>query len=97
MSLLNQFGHFSDSWHVAVNSDVKHTMHKMDVHDVGMHDMGVHDVAVHDVAVHDVGIPGIAMPSIDFYKTWTIFSGKKLIFDAHLGKTANFSLLYVAE
>jgi hypothetical protein len=25
--LLNQFGPFSNSWHVAVNSDVKHTMH----------------------------------------------------------------------
>ncbi len=60
MPLLNQFGPFSDSWHVAVNSDIKHTMHGIGVHDVvvhdvGMHDMGVHDVAVHDVAVHDVG------------------------------------------
>ncbi len=74
MSLIKQFGHFSDSWHVTVNSDVKHTMQNMGVHDVvlldvGMHDMGVHDVAVHDVAIYDVGLPGMAMPSMDFYKT----------------------------
>jgi hypothetical protein len=55
MSLLNQFGHFSYNWHVAVNSDVKHTMHSIGVHDVGMHDM-----VVHDVAVHDVSVPGMA-------------------------------------
>jgi hypothetical protein len=51
---------FSDIWHVAVNSDVKETMHGMGMHhmvmnDVGMHDMGVYDVAVHYVVVHDVG------------------------------------------
>jgi hypothetical protein len=49
---------FSDSWHVAVNSDIKQTMHGMGVHDVGMHNMGVHDVAV----------PGMAMPSMNVYK-----------------------------
>jgi hypothetical protein len=69
MSLLNQFGHFSDSWHVAVNSDVKHTMHNMGVHDVVVHDVGMHDMGMHDVAVHDVGVSGMAMPSMDFYKT----------------------------
>jgi hypothetical protein len=56
-------------------------MHSMCVHDVVMH-----DVAVHDVAVHDVGVPGMAMPSMDFYKRWTFFRGKKLIFDADFGK-----------
>jgi hypothetical protein len=59
MPLLNQFGTFSDSWHVAVNSDVKHTMH----------DIGVHDVALHDVTVHDEGMPGMAVPSMDVHKT----------------------------
>jgi hypothetical protein len=34
MPLLNQFGPFSDSWHVAVNSDIKHTMHSIGVHEV---------------------------------------------------------------
>jgi hypothetical protein len=91
MSLLNQFGPFSNSWPVNVNSDVKHTMHSMGVydvvmHDVGMHNMGVHDVAMHDMAVHDVGVPGMTMTSMGFYKTLTFFSGKKLIFDDHLGK-----------
>jgi hypothetical protein len=37
------------------------------------------------------------MPSMDVYKTLTFSSGKKQIFDAHLGKKVNFSLLYVAE
>jgi hypothetical protein len=74
MPLLNQFGPFSDSWHVAVNSDGKHTNHGMGVHDVvmhdvGMHGMGVHDVAMHYVAVHDLGVPGMAMPSKDVYET----------------------------
>ncbi len=67
------------------------------MHNMGVHDVGMHDMSVHDVVVHDVGIPGIAMPSMYFYKTWTFFSGKNLIFDAHLGKNGNFSLLYVAE
>jgi hypothetical protein len=49
MSLLNQFGHFSDSWHVAVNSDVKHTIHNMGMHNVVMHDAGMHDMGVHDM------------------------------------------------
>ncbi len=93
---------FSDSWHVALNSDVKETLHGMGMHDmvvhhVGMHDMGVHDVAVHYMAVHDVGLPGMAMPSLDVYRTLTFSSGKKLIFDAHLGENTNFFLLYVAE
>jgi hypothetical protein len=74
MPLLNQFGPFSNSWHVAVNSDVKHTMHGIGVHDVvvhdvGMHDMGVHDVALHDMTVHNVGMPGRAVPSMDVHKT----------------------------
>jgi hypothetical protein len=71
MSLLNQFGPYSDSWLVAVNSDIKHTMHSMGVHDVVMY-----DVAVHDVAVHDVGVPGIEMPSMTFTKH-ELFSGVK--------------------
>jgi hypothetical protein len=44
MPLLNQFLRYSVSWHVAVNSYIKHSMHWI----------GVHDVAVLDVAVHDV-------------------------------------------
>jgi hypothetical protein len=34
MPLLNQFGPVSDSWHVAANYDIKHTMHGIGVHDV---------------------------------------------------------------
>jgi hypothetical protein len=64
---------FSDSWHVAVNSDVKQSMYGMGVHDIVMHDVGmpdmdVHYVAVHYVAMHDVGVLGMAMPSMDVYK-----------------------------
>jgi hypothetical protein len=69
MSLLKQFGLFSDSWHVAVNSDVMHSMHRMGghdvvVHDLGMNDMGVHDVAVHDMAVHDVAVHDVGVPDM---------------------------------
>ncbi len=62
MSLLNQFGHFSDSWHVAVISGIKHTMHNM----------GVHDIVVHDGACMTWACmmwPCMAMPGMDFYKT----------------------------
>jgi hypothetical protein len=41
MPLLNRFWPYSDSWYVAVNSDVKHAVHGMDVHSVGVHDLGV--------------------------------------------------------
>jgi hypothetical protein len=86
---------FSNSWHVAVNSGVKETMHGMGMHDmvrhdVGMHDIDVHVVAMHYVAVHNVGLPGITMPSMDVYETLTFSSGKKLIFDAHLGEKRQF-------
>ncbi len=47
MPLLNRVLPYSDSWHVTVNFDIKHSMHCM-----GMHDVVVHDVAVHDMAVH---------------------------------------------
>jgi hypothetical protein len=40
MPMLNRFLPYSYSWHVAVNSDIKHSMYCI----------GVHDVAVHDVA-----------------------------------------------
>ncbi len=72
-------------------------MHGMGVHDMVVHDVGMHDVAMHYVAMHDVGVPGMAMPSMDIYQKWTFSSSKKLIFDDHLGKNANFFLLYVAE
>jgi hypothetical protein len=54
---------FSDSWHVAVNSDIKQTMHGMLVHDIVVHDAGMHDMGMHDMAV-----PGMAMPSMVVYK-----------------------------
>jgi hypothetical protein len=54
MLLLNQFGRFSDSWHVAVNSDVRHTTHGMGVHDVVVHDVGMHDMGMHGIGMHDL-------------------------------------------
>jgi hypothetical protein len=50
MPLLNRFLPYSDSWHVVVNSDIKHTMLDMDMRNIGMHDMVKHDLAVHDLA-----------------------------------------------
>ncbi len=44
MLLLNRFRPYSDSWHVAVNSDVKHPMHGMSVHSMGVHDVAVYDL-----------------------------------------------------
>jgi hypothetical protein len=69
MLLLNRFWAYSDSWRVAVNSDVKHTMHGM-----GVHDMAVHDVGVDEVAVHGVAMSGVAVPGVGVHKTVN-FSG----------------------
>ncbi len=76
MLLLNWFGPYSDSWHVAVNSDIKHTMHGMGVQDVVVHDVGMHDMGVHDIVMHDVGMSGMGMPGMDIQKTLTFFSCK---------------------
>ncbi len=57
MSLLNRFWPYSDSWHVAINSNVKHTMQGM-----GMHEVAVHDMAVHDAVVHGMDVPGKDVP-----------------------------------
>jgi hypothetical protein len=54
MPLLNRFLPYSVSWHVAVNSYIKHLMHCIGVHDMAVLDVGVHDMAVLDVAVHDM-------------------------------------------
>jgi hypothetical protein len=65
MLLLNQFWPYSDSWHVAVNSNVKHTngmgmpdmaLHDMDMLDVGVHDMGVHSMDMHRMGEHNMGM-----------------------------------------
>jgi hypothetical protein len=56
MPLLNRFWLYSDSWHVAVNSNLRHTMHGMAVYDVAMHDMAMHDMAVHHMDVHSLGM-----------------------------------------
>jgi hypothetical protein len=45
MPLLNQFLPYSVSWHVTVNSYIKHSMHCIGLHDVAMVDVAVHDVA----------------------------------------------------
>jgi hypothetical protein len=75
MPLLNRFWPYSDSWHVAVNSNVKHTngqgihdvaMIYMGVHDVGVHDVGarVHSMGVHSVGVYGVGVHGMDVPGV---------------------------------
>jgi hypothetical protein len=46
MPVLNRFWLYSGSWHVAVNSTVRHTMHGMGGHDVGVHDADVHSIGV---------------------------------------------------
>jgi hypothetical protein len=72
MPLLNRFWPYRDSWHVAVNSNVKHTNGKgihnvaviyIGVHDVGarVHSMGVHSVVVYGVGVHGMDVPGVGV------------------------------------
>jgi hypothetical protein len=52
MPLLNWVWPKRDSWHVAGNSDVNHTMHCM----------GVHNVMLAQRGAHDVGVPDMGMP-----------------------------------
>jgi hypothetical protein len=56
VSLLNWFWLYSDGWHIAVNSKVKHTVYSVAVLSVSMHDMGVHDVDVHSIGEYSVDI-----------------------------------------
>jgi hypothetical protein len=89
MPLLNKFLPYSVSWHVAVNSYIKHSMHCIGLHDMAMLDVAVHDVAcmmwpcagVYFVSMHGMDVPG----------------DKKPIYSANLRKKANFFLFYVAE
>jgi hypothetical protein len=85
MPLVNCFLPYSNSWHVAVNSDVKHSMHGIGVHDVAVHDMAMNSMAVHDMGMHNVGVYCVGMYGM------ALPGGKKLMFDAHLRKKANFS------
>jgi hypothetical protein len=55
-ALLNSYLPYSDSWHAAVNFDIKRSMNCMGMHNVTMHDVAVHDMALHDVAMHDVTV-----------------------------------------
>ncbi len=53
---------------------------------MSVHSMGIHDVTMHDVGVHGVGVYSVDMLAMGIYKMLNFFSGKKLIFDAHLRK-----------
>jgi hypothetical protein len=79
--LLNWFWPYSDSLHVTVNSNVKHTpdVAMLDVakHDVAMHYVAVHEVGMQSEVVHSMDVPGVGIQNVKFV------SGKKLIFDAH--------------
>jgi hypothetical protein len=44
MLLVNRFEPCRTGWHVGVNSEVKHTLHDMDVHGTGMYDEGMPDI-----------------------------------------------------
>jgi hypothetical protein len=67
MPLLNRFLPYSISWHVAVNSYKKHSMHCIGMHDVAVHDVAVLDVTMHDVTVHDVAMHDIAVQRSGVY------------------------------
>jgi hypothetical protein len=55
---------YSDSWQVAVNSDIKHSMHYMGGHDVAVHDVDVHSPEVYCVSMHGMDLPGSKKTSI---------------------------------
>jgi hypothetical protein len=59
MLLLNLFLSYSTSWHVALNSYMKHSMPCKGMHDVvAMHDVGVHSVGVYCKSLHSMDVPG---------------------------------------
>jgi hypothetical protein len=84
MPLLNRFLPYSNSWHVAVNSDIKHPMHCMGVHDMTMHDVAVHDVALHDMVMHEVAVHSAACTYCVSMHGMDVPGGKKPIFGAEL-------------
>jgi hypothetical protein len=47
--MLNRFRSHSDSWHVAVNCNVKNTLHDMSVDDLDVHDMDMLNMVMHNV------------------------------------------------
>ncbi len=53
-------------------------------HDVAMHYVAVHEVGMQSEVVHSMDVPGVGIQNVKFV------SGKKLIFDAHWRKKANF-------
>jgi hypothetical protein len=46
MSRFNRIWLYSDSWHITVNSDVKHTVSSVAVLSMGVRDKSVHDVGM---------------------------------------------------
>ncbi len=55
LSIFNRFWLYSDSWPVAVNSDVKHTLYGM-----GMHSVGIHEMCVLSLGMGSIGVPASA-------------------------------------
>jgi hypothetical protein len=61
MPLLDWFWHGSDSWHVTVNSEEKHTVHGMCVHDIARHNVGEHNIDMYYVGVYGMHMPGVSV------------------------------------
>jgi hypothetical protein len=51
----------SDSWNVAVISDVKHKMHGLGMHAVGVCSLTIRSIGVNCMNVHTVDMPGMGM------------------------------------
>jgi hypothetical protein len=90
---VNRFLPYSDSRHVAVNSDIKHSIPCMEVLSVAMLDVTMHDVALHDVAVHCTGVYCMSMHGMNV----TAVKKNTNICCPFKGKNSNFFLLFVAE
>jgi hypothetical protein len=89
MLLLNCFLPYIDSWHGALNSDIKHPMYCRGVHDVAMHDVAVHDLALHDGVKHDVAMHSGGMYCVSMHDM-DVPGGKIPIFGAQFRKKRQF-------
>jgi hypothetical protein len=99
----NRFCYRSNSWHVAINFHVKHTLHGVSVNSMGLHDVSVREagmhtsVGVHCMGMHRIGTYSMNIPGVGTDKKGQLFSSNHIInISAYLTRT-HFFVLHVAE
>ncbi len=65
MLLVKQFWPYSDSWHITVNCEIKHTMHRMGVQSVGVHNVDVFSMGLHHRCALCTVLTSVADPNPD--------------------------------